>query len=113
MTIWFTECTPPRSTCQDCVPIAPSEHHLSVNPPVMLPLTALAGPSLALHELSAVAGWFSARLFGTAPPPLDAGGAGAAARAHQVGVETSAESHVQPFCPMAAAIPLFLLAGPV
>src|SRR5256885_6149878 len=96
MTIWFTECTPPRSTCQDCVPIAPSEHHLSVNPPVMLPLTALAGPSLALHELSAVAGWFSARLFGTAPPPLYAGGAAAAALPPQLALEPSAEASRPP-----------------
>src|SRR5205823_13497739 len=70
MPIWFTECTPPRSTCQNWVPTAPSEHHLSDRPPVMLPLTALSGVSVVLQELSAVAGCRSARLFGTVPPPL-------------------------------------------
>src|SRR6185437_405705 len=50
----------PRSTCRNLV--APPEHHLSLLPPLTLPLTALAGPSLALHEESAVAGLLSARL---------------------------------------------------
>src|SRR2546423_14897117 len=104
MTIWFTECTPPRSTCQDCVPIAPSEHHLSVNPPVMLPLTALAGPSLALHELSAVAGGFSARVFGTPPPPLYARGGAAAPPAPQPGPGTSVKSRGTPVCPQPAPV---------
>src|SRR5215510_13046391 len=57
----------PRSTCQNLV--APSEHHLSVVPPETLPLTALAGPSLALQEESAVADLFSATLVGPPPPP--------------------------------------------
>src|SRR5262245_33152188 len=56
---------PPRSTCRNLV--APSEHHLSELPPLTLPLTALAGPSLALHEESAVAALFSATLVGPGP----------------------------------------------
>src|SRR2546421_6554259 len=70
MTIWFTLCTPPRSTCQNWVPTAPTEHHLSDSPPVMLPLTALSDVSLAVQDPSAVVGWRRARLFGTVPPPL-------------------------------------------
>src|SRR5688572_25441326 len=37
----------PRSTCSHFD--APSEHHLSPLPPDTLPLTALAGPSVAAH----------------------------------------------------------------
>src|SRR5262245_35951567 len=62
-----TENDDPRSTCQNFV--VPSEHHLSVVPPDTLPLTALAGPSLALHDESAVAGLFNATLTGPPPPP--------------------------------------------
>src|SRR5262245_13516639 len=57
----------PRSTCQNLV--APSEHHLSEVPPETLPLTAFAGPSLALQEESAVAALFKATLVGPPPPP--------------------------------------------
>src|SRR5262245_24679627 len=49
----------PRSTSSHLV--APSEHHLSASPPATLPLKAWVGPSVAAHELSAVAGLFSAR----------------------------------------------------
>src|SRR5881392_3769087 len=98
MTIRFTVCVPPRSTRQNWVPTAPSEHHLSVSPPEMLPLTALSDVSLALQEPSAVVGWFSARLFGTVPPPLYAGGASAAPLPHELAVEPSMKSSVTPFC---------------
>src|SRR6185295_7452437 len=57
----------PRSTCQNLV--APSEHHLSELPPETLPLTAFAGPSLALHEESAVAVLLRATFVGPPPPP--------------------------------------------
>src|SRR5688572_17459983 len=56
----------PRSTCIHFV--APSEHHLSVLPPLTLPLTALAGLSSAAQEESAVAGLPSARLVSATPP---------------------------------------------
>ena len=48
-----TDIDDPRSTCHHFV--ASSAHHLSVLPPETLPLTALAGPSLALQDESAVA----------------------------------------------------------
>src|SRR5262249_15037510 len=113
MTIRFTLCTPPRSTRQNWVPIAPSEHHLSVSPPEMLPLTAFSGPSPALHWLSAIAGWFSARLFGTVVPPLYAGGASFAPLPHDVAVEPSVKSSVMPFRHMPAAIQFFVVAAPL
>ena len=49
---------------------APSEHHLSALPPLTVPFTALAGPSVEAHWLSAVAALFSARFVtgGTDPP---------------------------------------------
>jgi hypothetical protein len=43
---------------------------LSKLPPATLPLTALAGPSLALQDESAVAGLPSARLVPVAPPGI-------------------------------------------
>src|SRR5438874_1749446 len=58
----------PRSTWRNL--LVPSEHHLSLFPPETLPLNAFAGPSLALHIESAVAGLFSATLVGPVPPPL-------------------------------------------
>ena len=54
-----TVCAEPRSTCSHFD--APVEHHLSLLPPVTLPLTAFAGVSLALHDESAVAALPSAR----------------------------------------------------
>src|SRR5947207_8306559 len=113
MTNCVTLCTPPRSTCQNWLPTAPSEHHLSDSPPVMLPLTALSGVSVEAHEPSAVAGWFSARLFGTVPPPLYAGGASAAPLPHELAVEPSVKSSVTPFCHMFAAIQFFVVDTPL
>ena len=55
----------PRSTCQNFV--EPSEHYLSLLPPDTLPLTAFSGPSLALHDESAVAALLRAT-FVVAPP---------------------------------------------
>src|SRR5688572_28789663 len=52
----------PRSTCIHLV--ATLAHHLSVLPPETLPLTALFGPSLTLHDPLAVAGLFRATLVG-------------------------------------------------
>src|SRR5690349_2884652 len=113
ITIWLTEWVPPRSTCQNWVPMAPSEHHLSDVPPVMLPLTALSGVSLALQELSAMAGCRSARLGGTVPPPLYAGGASPGALPHEVAVEPSVKSNVTPFCHVLAGIQLWVVAAPL
>ena len=59
----------PRSTWRNLV--ASSEHHLSLVPPVTLPLTALSGVSVLLHAVEPVAGRFSARLLpggGVVPP---------------------------------------------
>src|SRR5690349_20234269 len=61
-TLWLA----PRSTWRNL--LLPREHHLSLLPPETEPLTALAGPSLPLHELSAVAGLFSARFRPGAAP---------------------------------------------
>ena len=67
----------PRSTCSHLD--APPEHHLSEFPPLTLPLTAFSGPSLALHDESAVAGLFRARLVepGGVEPLSNEGGASA------------------------------------
>ena len=57
-----TSCDAPRSTCSHRS--ATLLHHRSVRPPVTVPLTALAGPSSAVHGVDEVAGLFSARLTG-------------------------------------------------
>jgi hypothetical protein len=56
----------PKSTCKKRVPTA--LQNLSVLPPLTLPFTALAGPSLVLHAALPVAGLFKATLL---PPELD------------------------------------------
>ena len=55
----LTAVAAPRSTCRYFV--AAVEQNLSLVPPETLPLTALAGPSLALQAADPVAGRFSAR----------------------------------------------------
>jgi hypothetical protein len=50
----------PKSTCRKR--LAAVVQNLSVLPPLTLPLTALAGPSLVLHAALPVAGRFNARL---------------------------------------------------
>jgi hypothetical protein len=50
----------PKSTCRKR--LAAVVQNLSVLPPLTLPLTALAGPSLVLHAALPVAGLFNARL---------------------------------------------------
>src|SRR5438128_7154287 len=55
----------PRSTWSHL--LVPPEHHLSDKPPETLPLKALSGVSLVLHEESAVAGRRRATL--ETPPP--------------------------------------------
>src|SRR6266540_2077187 len=59
----------PRSTCRNLVPET-SEHHLSLLPPETLPLNAFSGPSLELHGVEPVAGWFSATFTGPVFPPV-------------------------------------------
>src|SRR6266540_979076 len=58
----------PRSTCRNLVPET-NEHHLSLLPPETLPLNAFSGPSLELHGVEPVAGWFSATFTGPVVPP--------------------------------------------
>jgi hypothetical protein len=56
----------PKSTCRKR--LAAVVQNLSVLPPLTLPFTALAGPSLVLHAALPVAGRFNARLLA---PELD------------------------------------------
>src|SRR5687768_7030742 len=66
----LSETLEPRSTCHHL--LDDTEHHLSVLPALTEPFTAFAGPSLALHDESAVAGRFSARLPEGGGPPVNA-----------------------------------------
>src|SRR5215207_4754237 len=89
-------CAVPRSTRRNLV--AASEQNLSELPPETLPLTALAGASLALHGAEPVAALFRARFVGPVPPPVsNDGGASAAALPHAVlGVAPSVYPSVPP-----------------
>jgi hypothetical protein len=82
MVIVLTAAVAPRSTRHHL--LAPVEHHLSPVPPETLPLTALAGPSPALQDESAVAGLFRARFADAGGAVSHDGGASAAAAPQDV-----------------------------
>src|SRR3989440_5824069 len=88
----------PRSTWRNLV--ASSEHHLSLVPPVTLPLTALSGVSVLLHAVEPVAGRFNARLLdggGGGPPPASYSGRRAGVPvAHDGGGAPSRKSSAPP-----------------